>query len=125
MTTPPKPRRKAIDVHVIEYRTKSVVVEVKNAREWYRSVVPLEALKVTGMGVGVVFDDDLEAGRYGEDWASIAETLVKTFPKRFSDAMHAQGIFSFADLRAKVPQAKAALMTAYEFDLASLVRKEQ
>lgn len=111
-------------VRVAEGRNKSVVVEVKGGEgePWYRSVVPTGA--VSGEPP-TVRQDDLDAGRYGEDWARLTEPLAKEYPRRLAEALREQGIFSFEELRAKVPQAKVAHMTALGHVLTALLQTKK
>jgi len=118
-----KPVRKAVDVRVVASRVKSLVVEVKTSKEWYRSVLPIEAVRrLPGATVGTAFEDDLAAGRYGEDWAKMVD--ARDFPNRLADELRKQGIFSKEDLRKKLELARVAVMSAHGRTLADLLSKE-
>lgn len=110
-------------MRVVASRVKSLVVEVKTSKEWYRSVLPIEAVRrLPGATVGTAFEDDLAAGRYGEDWAKMVD--ARDFPNRLADELRKQGIFSKEDLRKKLELARVAVMSAHGRTLADLLSKE-
>ena len=120
------PPRKMLDVRVVEPRNESVVVEVKNSKEWYRAVVPIQVVRrIPNTDKAIVAEDDLRAGAYSEDWAALAESSAKEFPKRLADALREQGIFSFEDFRNGGRLTRAAIVTAHSHVIADLLAKEK
>ncbi len=112
-----KPKRFA--VRVVEPRGPSLVVEVHDKADWYRAVIPISTVDERS----TVAEPDLQAGRYGEDWAALIKT--EDFPQRCAEALHIRGIFSFAELRAKGPEAKGAILEAAQVSLLALLSKEK
>lgn len=120
------PPRKMLDVRVVEPRNESVVVEVKNSKEWYRSILPAQAIRrLPNSDKAIAAEDDLKAGIYGEDWAALAEVSAKEFPKRLSDALHEQGIFSFEEFRNGGRLTRVAIAAAHGRVIADLLAKEK